>query len=94
MSVHLIDSHCHLDRLDLIPFDNNISKALENAHQHDVRHMLNVCIDLEHFNDVLTIAEANPNVYASVGVHPNETEGQDPSVDELVALAEIGRAHV
>lgn len=88
MSVHLIDSHCHLDRLDLVPFENDISKALENAHQHDVKHMLNVCIDLEHFNDVLGIAEANPNVYASVGVHPNETEGHDPSVDELVALAD------
>ena len=88
MSVHLVDSHCHLDRLDLVPFDNDISNALENARQHDVMHMLNVCIDLEHFNDVLTIAEANPNVYASVGVHPNETDGQDPSVDELVALAD------
>jgi len=87
MSVHLIDSHCHLDRLDLEPFDNNISNALENAHQHDVKTMLNVCIDLEHFTDVLDIAEASPHVYASVGVHPNETDGQDPSVDELVSLA-------
>ncbi len=88
MSAHLIDSHCHLDRLDLKPFDNNIVNALENARQHDVKVMLNVCIDLEHFDDVLGIAEANPNVYASVGVHPNEVDGHDPSIDELVALAD------
>ncbi len=88
MSAHLIDSHCHLDRLDLKPFDNNILKALENAHQHDVKTMLNVCIDLEHFDNVLSIAETNPGVYASVGVHPNETDGQEPSVAELVALAD------
>ncbi len=88
MSAYLIDSHCHLDRLDLKPFDNNISNALENAHQHNVKAMLNVCIDLEHFTDVLGIAENHPNIYASVGVHPNETDGQDPSVDELVALAD------
>lgn len=88
MSVHLVDSHCHLDRLDLVPFENDITKALENAREHDVKHMLNVCIDLEHFNDVLDIAVSNPNVYASVGVHPNETDGQDPSVNKLVALAD------
>ncbi len=88
MSAYLIDSHCHLDRLDLKLFDNNIINALENAHQHDVQTMLNVCIDLEHFSDVLDIAKAYPNVYASVGVHPNETDGQDPSVDELVTLAD------
>lgn len=88
MSAYLIDSHCHLDRLDLKPFDNNIANALENAYQHGVKAMLNVCIDLEHFDDVLGIAEANSNIFASVGVHPNETDGRDPSVDELVVLAD------
>jgi len=88
MSASLIDSHCHLDRLDLKPFDNNIANALANAQQHDVKAMLNVCIDLEHFSDVLDIAEAHSNVYASVGVHPNETDGKDPEIDELVALSD------
>ncbi len=88
MSVQLIDSHCHLDRLDLKPFDGNIENAIKKAHEHDVQYMLNVCIDLEHFHAVLDIAEQNKNIYASVGVHPNETEGQDPTVDELVTLAD------
>lgn len=88
MSIQLTDSHCHLDRLDLQPFDGNISNALKKAHEHDVRYMLNVCIDLEHFHAVLDIATQNPNIYASVGVHPNETDGQDPTVDELVSLAD------
>ncbi len=88
MSVQLIDSHCHLDRLDLSPFDNKIENALDKAHQHDVHKMLNVCIDLEHLDDVLDIARNNQHVYASVGVHPNETDGQDPTVDELIQLAD------
>ncbi len=88
MSASLIDSHCHLDRLDLKPFENNISNALANAQQYDVKAMLNVCIDLEHFSDVLDIAEAHSNVYASVGVHPNEIDGKDPEIDELVALSD------
>ena len=88
MSVKLVDSHCHLDRLDLKPYDDEISKAIEYANERDVSSMLNVCIDLEHFQDVLTIAKNNKNIYASVGVHPNETDGHDPSVEELVDLAD------
>jgi len=87
MSVKLVDSHCHLDRLDLSPFEDDISNAIKYAREYDVQHMLNVCIDLEHFNDVLDIAKNNSNVYASVGVHPNETDGQDPTIGELVTLA-------
>lgn len=87
MSSLLVDSHCHLDRLDLTPFDGNLEGALENARQHGVGHMLCVCIDLEHFTDVLTPAQQHDNIFASVGVHPNEQEGQEPDVDTLVKLA-------
>jgi TatD DNase family protein len=46
-----------------------------------------VCIDLEHFDNVLSPALAHDNIFASVGVHPNETEGHDPTADELAKLA-------
>jgi TatD DNase family protein len=36
---------------------------------------------------VFSLAKAYENIYASVGVHPTEQEGKDPSVDELLALA-------
>jgi len=84
----LVDSHCHLDRLDLTPFDGKLEGALENAQEHGVSHFLCVCIDLEHLDDVLTPAQQHKNIYASVGVHPNESEGHDPSSDELIKLAE------
>lgn len=87
MSTLLVDSHCHLDRLDLSPFDGQLDGALENARQHGVGHMLCVCIDLEHFADVLTPAREHDNIFASVGVHPNEREGQEPDVATLVDLA-------
>lgn len=88
MSSFLVDSHCHLDRLDLSVFDNNFDAALDNAKAHDVGHMLCVCIDLEHFTDVLRPAQKYDFISASVGVHPNEREGRDPDVDELVKLAD------
>jgi len=87
MSSLLVDSHCHLDRLDLTPFNGELERALENAREHGVGHMLCVCIDLEHFQDVLRPAQQHKNIFASVGVHPNEREGQEPDVATLVELA-------
>lgn len=87
MSSLLVDSHCHLDRLDLKPFNGELEAALENARDHGVGHMLCVCIDLEHFEDVLIPARNHKNIFASVGVHPNEQEGEDPATERLVALA-------
>lgn len=88
MSLFLVDSHCHLDRLDLTPFDGQLDKALQAAAVQGVGHMLCVCIDLEHFHDVLQPAQQHDNVSASVGVHPNESDGREPTVNELVELAQ------
>ena len=82
-----IDSHCHLDRLKLSPYDNSLDGALDAAESAGVSHMLCVAIDLEHIEDVLGIAQSRPNIFASVGVHPNSDEGEDPSVDRLIELS-------
>lgn len=87
MSLFLVDSHCHLDRLDLAPFDGKLEGALQNAAEHGVGHFLCVCIDLDHFNDVLTPAKQHANISASVGVHPNEELTTEPGIEELVKLA-------
>ncbi len=83
----LIDSHCHLDRLDLTAYDGKLDAALAAAREAGVGHMLCVCIDLEHFPDVLGIARHFPQVSASVGVHPTHQEGEEPDADRLIALA-------
>lgn len=84
----LVDSHCHLDRLDLSPWEGDLNGALSSASEQGVNHFLCVSIDLEHFPNILNIARNNEQVSVSVGVHPNETEGQEPSVEELVELAD------
>lgn len=83
----LIDSHCHLDRLELTPYGGHLDGAIEHAHQRGVELMLCVSINMENFPAVRAIAERYESVYASVGVHPNESEGHDPTSDELVRLA-------
>ena len=87
MSLSLVDSHCHLDRLDFAKLGGGIDEALAAARQHDVTHMLCVCIDMDNFPTVAALAKRYSQVFASVGVHPNEKDTRDPEVQELVALA-------
>ncbi|WXU00215.1 MAG: putative metal-dependent hydrolase YcfH [Catillopecten margaritatus gill symbiont] len=84
----IIDSHCHLDRVDLSAFGGSMESLITHAKTLSVEEFLCVCIDLEHFEEVFSLARKYPQIYASVGVHPCELEGQDPSVEELLVLAE------
>lgn len=83
----LVDSHCHLDRLDLTPYDGQLEGALTAAKDNGIGHMLCVCINMENYADVLSIARQYESISASVGVHPNDNDGHDPDVDELVEYA-------
>ncbi|SMN11966.1 Putative deoxyribonuclease YcfH [uncultured Candidatus Thioglobus sp.] len=84
----IIDSHCHLDRVDLSAFGGSMESMLAHAKTLSVEEFLCVCIDLEHFDDVFSLAKKYPQIYASVGVHPCELDGQDPTVEELLTLAD------
>ena len=87
----LVDSHCHLDRLDLGPFGGRIEGVLDAARQQDVGHFLCVSINLEDYPAMLDIVEAHEQVSASVGLHPNEQDGHDPDIDELLEYAQHPR---
>ena len=83
----LVDSHCHLDRLDLSIYNGDLNTALKAAHDQGVEHILCVCIDLENFANVLAIAKKYPHVFASVGVHPTEVIADEPTITEMLKLA-------
>ena len=82
----MIDSHCHLDRLKLEP-GQLIGDALNHAQTLGVEKFLNVSIDLHHFDQLLSTAHSDERVFASVGVHPNEMEQNEPEREQLVQLA-------
>ncbi|BBB23258.1 TatD DNase family protein [Abyssogena phaseoliformis symbiont OG214] len=86
--MQIVDSHCHLDRVDLSAFGGSVERMLAHAKGLSVTQFLCVCIDLEHFDEVLSLVKNYSQIYGSVGVHPCELEGKDPSVEELLALAE------
>lgn len=83
----LVDSHCHLDRLDLSAYDGNFDAMMQAAAAAGVSQMLCIGVGLENVTPVLALAEAWPQVYATVGVHPLYPESGGATVEELVALA-------
>jgi len=83
----IIDSHCHLNSLELNEPEVSIKSYIDAAKSAGVVHMLNVCISLEAFDEVLQVAKQHPEVSASVGMHPNENPDYVVTVEELIALA-------
>lgn len=82
----LVDSHCHLDRLDLTGFGGNLDGVLKAAMAHEVTHLLSVATDLESWPELARLTEPHPQIALSVGVHPGEEEAREPTVAELAAL--------
>ena len=83
----LVDSHCHLDRVDLATYDGDFSRLIDETLASGVGHMLCVSIDLESYPAMLALVEAYPEISVSVGVHPCDFDRREPSVEELVELA-------
>lgn len=82
-----IDSHCHLDRLDLAALGTDLEGALATARARGVDHFLCIGVDLESLPAVLAVAEAHGDVSASVGVHPLHLDALEPEIERLVELA-------
>lgn len=86
--MHIVDSHCHLDRLKLEKLEQaDLDFVVQQAFEADVKHMLCIGIDKTNAPVVKAIAQNYPNVFASVGVHPLDAEDVI-SRDELIALAD------
>lgn len=81
----LVDSHCHLDFPELA---DNLPAILEKMRENDVGAALCVSVTLDDFPKVLALAEQHENLYASVGVHPDYPDLREPTVAELVELAQ------
>ena len=73
----LIDSHCHLNYKGLIEDQQNV---LERARGAGVGLMLNIATRESEWDDVLGTALREPDVWATVGIHPHEAD-EHPHVD-------------
>lgn len=96
----LIDSHCHLDRLDLSAYGGSLDAALDAARARGVERFLCIGVSAENAPAVKSLAEHYADVFCSVGIHPLDLQpGVAPALnwllDELnhprvVAIGETG----
>lgn len=89
----LIDSHCHLDRLDLTAHDGSLDAALDAARDRGAGHFLCIGVSAENAGAVKALTERYADVDCSVGVHPLDLQaGEAPALDWL--LGELAHPHV
>lgn len=80
----LVDSHCHLNFPELVTNMSDIRQAMAD---NQVGHALCISVNLREYPQVLAVAEAHDNFYATVGVHPDYEDEPPLSVEQLVELA-------
>lgn len=80
-----VDSHCHLDFPELA---KNLPEILDRMAQNQVGHALVVSVNLPNWPGLMKLVAPHPQLYASVGVHPDYEDTPEPSVQQLVDMAQ------
>ena len=80
----LIDSHCHLNFPDLA---QRLPEVLANMAEAGVDKAIAISVSRQSFEEVHAIAQNHPNIYATVGIHPDDPEAEEFSLEELLERA-------
>lgn len=81
----LVDSHCHLNYKGIVEHQDEV---IGRARAAGIGTMLNISTREREWGDVIGLAEREPDIWASVGIHPHEAD-EHPHIDtkRLVAAA-------
>ena len=82
------DSHCHLSMPNLVVQLPAIRTAMAQA---QVTRALCICTTLEEFADVHALATSYDNFWATVGVHPDNEDVQEPTLENLLQRSALPR---
>ena len=91
-----IDTHCHLDKLDLSP-----EEAISEANQASVDRIITISVDESSLNFVSNAVDRFSGVYGSVGFHPHDASSLTTALEKkimqlaienkkLIAIGETG----
>lgn len=83
-----VDSHCHLSSNSLL---GNIKQVIAQMTQARVTRALCVSTSLKDFETVIALAQEYPQLWASIGVHPNEDQETPLNLDDLCQRALLPR---
>lgn len=78
----LVDSHCHLNYPEFV---NDIEGTINEAKQNGVNVLQTISTKVADFVHVVNIASKHENVFASIGIHPHETDStlENSSIEKL-----------
>ena len=79
------DSHCHMNFPELLARLDDIRQDMQTA---QVTRALLISTQLETFDDVNRIAMAYDNFWCTAGVHPDEDDVQEPTLDDLLRIGQ------
>jgi TatD DNase family protein len=85
-----VDSHCHLNYKGLVEQQADV---LARARDAGVSAMLNISTREREWNDVVGLAESQPDVWASVGIHPHEADSH-VGIDTAKLVAQAAHPRV
>jgi len=80
----LVDSHCHVD---FHHFDDDRAAVFARFAEAGGRWLVAVAVNLADVPRLQSLADANRQVYFSVGIHPNHEAEEEPSIEQLCRLA-------
>ncbi len=80
-----VDSHCHLDFPELA---GDLPQILDDMAQNRVGHALVVAVSKPEWARIRELVAPHPHLFASVGVHPDYPDTEEPSVDDLLTAAQ------
>ena len=75
------DSHCHLNFPELMSQLDSIQQAMVAA---QVTRAMVICTTMEKFDEVHNLAIAKDNMWATVGVHPDNEGVREPNLQDLL----------
>lgn len=94
----LIDSHCHLDKLDTSHYTGGLAELVSATQAAGVSEMLCIGVNTMQFPNMLSLIEGYDFIHASAGVHPLGIKGevdwqllaQQAAEDKVIAVGETG----
>lgn len=79
-----VDSHCHLDFPELA---QDLPDILARMSENGVGHALVVAVSKPEWARIRELVAPHDHLHASVGVHPDYPDAEEPTVEDLVAAA-------
>jgi len=86
----LVDSHCHLNYKGLI---EDQAAVIARARAAGVSTMLNIATRENEWDAVIATAERDPDIWATVGIHPHEADAH-PDIDTAKLATAAGHPKV